>query len=184
MTMHTTSQIARAACALLALTASIGFAADSDSPASSAAKPPAVRQIDWEELLPPNERDSTGGNEPAPIHDYLGGGMAAAQMGSFEVNPALNGATVKLPGFVVPLEMSADGTVKEFFLVPYFGACIHVPPPPPNQIVYVKLTQGAKVGSIYDAQWVVGQLRGETKSSRFGAAAYTLDATRIEPYKY
>jgi hypothetical protein len=148
------------------------------------AKPTAIRKIEWDELLPKDERDNFDSAPPAPIHDYLGGGPAARQSGSFSVNLALNGAGVKIPGFVVPLEVSAEGMVKEFFLVPYFGACIHVPPPPPNQIVYVKLHQAVKVNALDDAQWVTGRLRTETKNSRFGAAAYTLDADQVEPYKY
>ena len=180
--MRKTSLIASAAGVLLALALPFSLAAEPAASASTHKSAPA-RQIDWDELLPPSERNGTA-NTPAPIHDYLGGGMAAAQRGSYDVNTALIGTNVKLPGFVVPLEMDANGLVREFFLVPYFGACIHVPPPPPNQIVYVKLEQGAKMGSIYEAQWITGTLRAETRSSRLGAAAYTLYATGMEAYKY
>jgi hypothetical protein len=187
MTMNTRFQTA---CGVLMLIAMSGaLAADPASPAAPAAgaspaKPAAVRQIEWDELLPANERDNFNTQGAAPIHDYLGGGPAALQSGSFSVNTALNGTAVKIPGFVVPLDVGADGSVKEFFLVPYFGACIHVPPPPPNQIVYVKLEKGVKVDSLYDALWVIGRLRTESKNSRLGAAAYTLDGDKIEPYKY
>jgi hypothetical protein len=169
---------------LLILTAPLGLAAEPGASSASTQKSAAARQIDWDELLPPAERDRTATALPGPNHDYLGGGMAAAQRGSYDVNPALNGTAVKIPGFVVPLERDADGLVREFFLVPYFGACIHVPPPPPNQIVYVKLGTGARLGSIYQAQWVTGILKAETRSSRLGAAAYTLTATGVEQYKY
>lgn len=181
--MRKTPLIASATGVLLSLVAPFIFAAE---PAASAPalKAASARQIDWDELLPPVERDRAASDAPAPIHDYLGRGMAAAQRGSYDVNPALNGANVKIPGFVVPLEMDVNGRVREFFLVPYFGACIHVPPPPPNQIVYVRLAESAKMGSIYQAQWVTGTLRAETKNSRLGAAAYTLSATNVEPYKY
>ena len=57
-----------------------------------------------------------------------------------KLNEALNGAYVKLPGFIVPLEIASEG-VSDFILVPYLGACIHVPPPPPNQLVFVKATE-------------------------------------------
>jgi hypothetical protein len=94
--------------------------------------------LDWEALLPPTERNQAA-EPPAPVHDYLGeGGMAALQAGSSKTNSKLNQLRVKIPGFIVPLDNRPDGRVQEFFLVPYFGACIHVPPPPPNQIVYVK----------------------------------------------
>jgi hypothetical protein len=150
----------------------------------SAAKEATVRQIEWEDLLPKEERENFNSGPPAPIHDYLGGSAAALQSGSLSVNLALNGVAVKIPGFVVPLDVSADGMVKEFFLVPYFGACIHVPPPPPNQIVYVKLAKGVKINLLYDAQWITGRLRTESKNSRYGAAAYTLDGDKVERYTF
>jgi hypothetical protein len=110
--------------------------------------------------------------------------MAALQTGSYTPNPALNNAHIKLPGFVVPLERGKDGLIDEFFLVPYFGACIHVPPPPPNQIVYVKMRTGAGLRSIEDAQWVTGILHIAIKTSSLGAATYTLDGEKLEPYPY
>jgi hypothetical protein len=110
--------------------------------------------------------------------------MAAAQPMQFTVNKELQGQSVKLPGFIVPLDVGKDGTVSEFFLVPYFGACIHVPPPPPNQIVYVRIGKGIALDSIYDAYWIYGRMRIENKSTRLGAAAYAMDADKIEIYKY
>jgi hypothetical protein len=154
-------------------------------PPSSTPAAGAVQPLDWDALLPPDKRDHFNDEPPAPIHDYLGEkGMAAMQSGSSEVNHKLDKANVKIPGFVVPLDILPTGMVREFFLVPYFGACIHVPPPPPNQIVYVKLATPVKVGSMSDAVWITGVLHIESKMSRFGAAAYTLDGMTIEPYKY
>jgi hypothetical protein len=120
---------------------------------------------------------------PPPLHDYLSGDMAASQSGSAEVNRTLEGATIKLPGFIVPLAMTSDGLVSEFFLVPYVGACIHVPPPPPNQIVYVKLSKAKGLAVIYEAYWVTGTLHTQAKDTRFGAAAYSMNASNVEPYK-
>src|SRR5690242_78514 len=149
----------------------------------AAGQPGAVRQIDWATLLPASERDNYNPQPPPPVHDYLGeGSMAALQTGSYAANPELNGVRVRLPGFVVPLERGKDGLIDEFFLVPYFGACIHVPPPPPNQIVYVKMRAGAGLRSIEDAQWVTGTLRVDVKTSALGAASYTLDGEKMEPY--
>ena len=63
---------------------------------------------------------------------------------------SLNGQYVKLPGYVVPLESDAGGLLSEFLLVPYYGACIHVPPPPSNQIVYVRLNKPYLLKSMED----------------------------------
>ena len=160
---------------------------------SAAAKPavPAsvtggVRELDWDALLPEDARTKFQGGAPAPIHDYLGGesGMAAQQVLDFSVNKTLDGNTVKIPGFIVPLDVGKDGMVSEFFLVPYFGACIHVPPPPPNQIVYVRMDKGMALDSIYEAYWITGKLKVTNKTTRLGAAAYQLAGTKIEIYKY
>jgi uncharacterized protein len=144
-----------------------------------------VRKIDWETLLPRDERENYNPAPPPAVHDYLGeGSLAALQTGSFAVNQELNGQRIRLPGFVVPLERSADGLLSEFFLVPYFGACIHVPPPPPNQIVYVRMRSGTGLRSIEDAMWVTGTLHTSSRSSPLGAAAYTLDGETVDPYQY
>lgn len=153
--------------------------------AKPAPKPGQVLELDWEELLPEAERDNFTPVPPPPTHDYLGeGGMPALQPMSFNVNKELDGLTVKLPGFIVPLDVGKDGMVSEFFLVPYFGACIHVPPPPPNQIVYVKVRKGIALDSIYEAYWVTGRMSVQNKTTRLGAAAYALNADKIEVYKY
>jgi hypothetical protein len=144
-----------------------------------------ILELDWDELLPKNERDSLTLEPPPPAHGYLNeSGPAAQQYGSAAVNTELNGATVKIPGFIVPLEMGKDGVVREFLLVPYFGACIHVPPPPPNQIVYVRMRTGIKLESIYDAQWITGRLKTAPFASQMGSAAYTLEGSKVEIYKY
>jgi hypothetical protein len=121
------------------------------------------------------------------VHDYRGeGGPPAVQAQNFNVNKSLEGATVRLPGFIVSLEpVKNEGTnLSEFLLVPYFGACIHVPPPPPNQIVYVHMTKPTGIESIYDAYWITGKLHVQTKATRLGSTAYELSAEKIEVYKY
>jgi uncharacterized protein len=156
------------------------------SPPIVSARKDAAQMIDWDALLPDRERANFNAEPPAPLHDYLGErGAAARQTGSIAVNKKLSETKVKIPGFVVPLVVNDNGVVSEFFLVPYFGACIHVPPPPPNQIVYVKLGGGGvKLGSEEDAYWVTGTLHTQTNGTSLAKAAYTLDASRMELYKY
>ena len=98
---------------------------------------------------------------------------------------SMEGRYVKMPGFVVPLEAEGD-KVTEFFLVPYFGACIHVPPPPANQMIYVAMQKGESVkvsGEMFEAVWVTGNLSIKRTSNELGDAGYMLYATAIEPYK-
>ncbi len=141
------------------------------------------REVAWERLLPKNERDHFSMIAPPPLHDYLSGDVAASQSGSVAVNPELEGAAIKLPGFIVPLTFTQAGLVSEFFLVPYAGACIHVPPPPPNQMVFVKLDKAMELTALYDAYWVTGTLHTLARDSRFGAAAYSMNASKVWPYK-
>jgi len=84
--------------------------------------PNHVLQVNWEELLPSGAESSTP-QAPPPVHTYLGeSGPAAMQTGSAAVNPDLEGLTLRIPGFIVPLDENAQGLVTEFFLVPYYGA--------------------------------------------------------------
>lgn len=94
----------------------------------------------------------------------------------------LNGALVRIPGFVVPLDDEAE-FVSEFLLVPYFGACIHVPPPPPNQIVHVKMAPGKKTGfDFWRPLLVQGQLTIARVESPYGEVSYQLTGLHTEPY--
>jgi hypothetical protein len=94
----------------------------------------------------------------------------------------LNGKVVKIPGFIVPLE-DYEEEAAEFLLVPYFGACVHTPPPPPNQLVYVQMDnkKKQKVG-LWDAVWMYGTLKIEYIESVYGPASYTLQGLRTAPY--
>lgn len=95
----------------------------------------------------------------------------------------LNGKRVSIPGFMVPLEDDLD-QVTEFLLVPYAGACIHVPPPPPNQIVYVKMDKSTKVQVTFtDPILVTGTLRISTVQSPYGDVSYDLSGESVVPYQ-
>ena len=147
----------------------------------------AALQIDWIELVPADQRATYDPAPPQVVHDYLtgeAGGLAARQPLDFSVNMELEGKEIRIPGFVVPLELDEEGNVTEFFLVPYFGACIHVPPPPPNQMLYVRMKHGIKLDSMYSAYWITGKLSARTRTTRLGAAAYTLAGTASEEYKF
>ncbi len=94
----------------------------------------------------------------------------------------LDRKTVAIPGFMVPLEDDAD-QVTEFLLVPFAGACIHVPPPPPNQMVYVKLRGGHKAKMSFTEPIVVaGQLHVSTVQSPYGDVSFEMDGDSVKPY--
>jgi hypothetical protein len=93
----------------------------------------------------------------------------------------LDGKRVRLPGYVVPLD-SLDGTLREFLLVPYLGACIHSPPPPANQIVHVRLDVARPLRTM-EAVWVSGTLRVRRSDSPMGVSGYALVGEEVEPYR-
>jgi hypothetical protein len=94
----------------------------------------------------------------------------------------MDGKSIKIPGFIVPLEFDDNQTVTQFFLVPYFGACIHMPPPPPNQIIFINYPQGLNVDSIYEAFWISGVLSTSIIENEMGTAAYTMEMASFEIY--
>lgn len=98
------------------------------------------------------------------------------------VNTKLDGTKVRIPGFVVPLD-AERGLMKEFLLVPYFGACIHTPPPPSNQVIHVRTASPVKGFNMMDAVWVQGTLKVERVESDLGSAGYTLSSDQVIAFK-
>ncbi len=151
---------------------------------------PDVLELDWDALIPADWRpeklmadyDADNLSDDDPRAQELMDKLMALWKES-PVVPDLDGKLVKLPGFVVPLEMSTE-TIGEFLLVPYFGACIHVPPPPANQTVYVVTDKGQEYpGRLFDTVWVTGTLKVEHLSSDLGEAGYRMQAARVKPYE-
>ncbi len=105
-------------------------------------------------------------------------------------NPELDGILVRLPGYLLPLESSGK-LVTEFLLVPWVGACIHTPPPPPNQIVHVKADKPFEMTGAFDAVWITGRMTASAAKRSLhlvdGSAdvdvGYSLRASRVERYK-
>ncbi len=149
----------------------------------------AARTIKWEALVPANWD---------PFKDFKGLDFQTLQDGDPKANQMLQkmreawdnapvntdmvGQSVRLPGFVVPLEDGKDG-LKEFLLVPYFGACIHSPPPPANQIVHVLPKVPAKGFRSMDAVWITGTLTTVRTDSYMGASGYRIEATHVARYE-
>ena len=93
----------------------------------------------------------------------------------------INGAKIKIPGFLIPLE-DTQNDVSEFLLVPSPMACIHVPAPPTNQIVLVKMASGRRAAMSYAPIWVYGRLKIAESQGPYGKVSYTMTGERTEPY--
>lgn len=109
--------------------------------------------------------------------DYANGSI------SDELEPFV-GQVVKVPGFMLPLEDWAE-EASEFLLVPYVGACVHTPPPPPNQLVYVEMEGAESVPvSFWDPVWIHGTLEIEETTNVYGSVSFTMTGTTVEPYEW
>src|SRR4030095_14040480 len=99
-------------------------------------------------------------------HGPLGeGGPPAVQKQTTTFNEDVADMVVHIPGFIVPIGPPQQGLITEFFLVPYIGACIHVPPPPPNQMVYVTSASGIGADAIPEAYWGTGKMRIDSSTT-------------------
>ena len=149
-------------------------------------------ETDWLELMPLQDQKALEAM-PEISHDSPeGDGSFNSQGGlkqqdknlpavmySSKTVGALNGQSIRIGGYPVPLESDSRGRSTLFFLVPYPGACIHVPPPPPNQIMLVRYPEGTALEDIYAPLWVEGVLKIEAVSNDLADAAYALDASRV-----
>jgi hypothetical protein len=149
-----------------------------------------VRVLTWQEMIPPDAPPvkliTTPMHDLSKMADSLSveSAPAAHQLAPHApVVKALDGQMVRLPGYIVPLEVSEEGRVIEFLLVPYFGACIHVPPPPPNQIVHVTSELGVKVDELYQPYWIEGPMQVKSSSSELADAGYQMEADKILVYE-
>lgn len=148
-------------------------------------------ETDWLELMPRSDQKALEDmpeiehNSPEAQGTFTKkGGLKQAKglpavMYSSKTVAAMNDRDIRIGGYPVPLETDAKGRSTLFFLVPYPGACIHVPPPPPNQMVLVRYPKGLKLGDIYNPLWVTGHLKIEKVSNDMADAAYALDAANV-----
>ena len=136
-----------------------------------------ARELTWDDLIPDAAAAGQPGNDPFD----QAFSMPALPIGVVE---ELDGELVKIPGFVVPLEVSEGGKVSEFLLVPYFGACIHYPPPPANQIVHITAEDPMDLESTWEPIWATGKLQTEFRDLGLATAGYSMAADAIEKYEY
>ncbi len=166
------------------------------------ASTPAIteyRTIEWTDLLPKEDLDalmhppeSLNDISDGSLEDSIASQIQASANGSDDpyqkalqstnIVTAFNGQHIRIPGFIVPLEFDAAQNVTRFFIVPYFGACIHVPPPPPNQIIFGSYPQGLALADLSDAFGVQGTLRTTQTENETALAAYAIDIDKIEIY--
>ncbi len=149
----------------------------------------ATLELEWDALIPEDFRPDKL-MEEFQVEDMADDDPRAQELmdrlkevwDQAPVREDLDGRLVKLPGFVVPVEADADETTG-FLLVPYYGACVHVPPPPANQTVYVVTETGKGTRpELFDVIWVTGTMSVKRIDNDIAEAGYTLYANDIAPY--
>ncbi len=176
--------------AALGLVATAGLIAPTaaQNPPTAKPSPGPHTEIKWDELVPKDwdPMKGLGGSSLALLNDAdpRAQDMLAKLRESWDkapTVPAMEGRAIKLPGYLVPLDESKAG-LTEFLLVPYFGACVHTPPPPANQIVLVLPATPLQGFRSMDTVWVRGTLRTTRSDSPMGASAYRLEGALIDRY--
>lgn len=162
-------------------------APSADAPVS-AEKPVSFREATWEELIP-KDWDPTAPFKNLKLETLKDSDPRAAEAlellrttwDNAPTAPEMNGAAIRIPGFIVPLERDGEA-VSELLLVPYFGACVHVPPPPANQIIHVVVDPPLADARTMDTVWVSGTLEIARSPTSLGVSGYRMTATKVVPY--
>lgn len=136
--------------------------------------------LNWTDLLPQGE--SIIPNSLRGFIDHDGPPATSEQPASNGVRPDWNGQIVRLPGYIVPIDFNGN-SVTAFILVPYAGACVHVPPPPANQLVFVTSETPYQSKGLYEAVNVTGMFGVSSLSTHLADIGYALSAEYIEPFR-
>jgi uncharacterized protein len=165
---------------LAALGVGIGVAAGRLQDVPAAGEPV---EIGWEQLIP--QSNWFGGQSGRVISGMIQHGQISPLPDLTQDQSALvsdyDGKRVRIPGYIVPIGFDGVG-VKEFLLVPYVGACIHVPPPPPNQIIYVQSEKRVPVRRQFEAVLVTGTFAASKLSTDLAEVGYRIAAEAVTPY--
>ena len=143
-------------------------------------------EISWPDLLPASERATldamrSGAGSAEDLAEYSSSSRDY-QTGSFRTVERLDGRRVRMPGFLLPLDVTQRGQANAFLLLPYHGACVHYPAPPPNQIVYVTSIEPVAFDALWDPVWVEGVLQIDRRATELAETAYSMTVESVSDY--
>ena len=150
-------------------------------------------ELTWQDLMPEGEEDRLREMYALQAQEMLRNGQFIAeggpndvgvQIGTYNTVAELDGQKGRLPGYTVTFDFSPGAQIEEFLLVPTLGACVHVPPPPPNQTVYVETDEPIAIRDLAQAVWLRGTLVATTQSTDLADAAYTIILDDVTEYNY
>lgn len=181
--------------ALLLLVALISLLAPTSSEAAQ------YREVEWTELMPKedlaalldppdflngiedgSQQDSVSALNQREITDQKAKRYREA-LSSTQPIAEFDQQAIRIPGYIVPLAQNEERRVTSFFVVPYFGACLHMPPPPPNQILFVNYNDGIELQHLQQPFWFEGKLEIEISERDIGTSAYTLHIDNYQLYE-
>lgn len=141
--------------------------------------------LNWRDLLPEGELEmllalEEGRAPPTLMSQFQT--RRDEQMGTFNVVDELDGLIVRMPGYILPLDYAERGQAREFLFLPYHGACIHYPPPPPNQIIYLRSAEPVRFNQLWDPVWVEGRMEIQRVETDLADAAYAMAVRSVRPY--
>lgn len=167
---------------------------------NSSSKGSVYQSIKWDNLLPKDDLTAlqVGPSSPPSILDGSSDDKIASPLSmkiakpkdayekaliSVKVVDKYNKKKIKLPGFIVPIDIEGEGVTKTFFFVPFFGACLHLPPPPPNQIVYATYSKGYQVKDLYQPFYIEATLYTKQTQNDLATSAYSAVVDKIYEYE-
>ncbi len=149
---------------------------------TTAAEPPI--DIQWRDLVPEGSEPTVDLNALLGIHDPGAGPLPKqTAIDESQVVTEFNDKTIRMPGYLIPLDFGSEGSTQ-FLLVPYVGACIHVPPPPANQIVLVTSEEPYQPQGLFEPVFVTGRMSTSVTTTEYAEVAYALSAEDIELFVY
>ena len=153
--------------------------------AEKTAKAGETLELSWEDLVPEDEglkaEMKTLGDLGIVNHNSME--RMFEQEESSGIVTKFNGQKIELPGFIVPIQFD-EQKVTAFLLAPYVGACIHVPPPPANQMVFVQTEEGIVVEDLYMPIFATGTLTASSVRTDYADAGYSLKLESTRPYEW
>jgi len=182
------------AAVLLTLVSACSPAPDADGEIAQAlaleAVDPAIEAelVVWRDLMPDEELEALralneGEADPSLMGQFIGNSPIENQTGTFNVVEDLDGVVARMPGYILPLDFAEHGQAREFLLLPFHGACVHYPPPPPNQIVYLRSAEPVRFASLWEPVWVEGRISIERVDTDLAASAYSMVLRSVTPYE-
>ena len=142
------------------------------------------KEVTWDDLMPESWVPSVTEDQAFFEGETFDG--TVVELPKTEFSPIVNTLDkqkLKLPGYMIPIKFNAS-SVSEFLLVPYVGACVHTPPPPENQIVYVSLKKPLVTQDLWAPVWVSGTMKAQLSMTKYATAGYHMTEAVMEVYEY